>query len=137
MNIKRILSYILLVVLMVSCKPKINNDEIKTRYDQVMMVHDEVMPKMKPMSQLKKKLKKELINRANNAELSMKITESLSEIEAADEQMMDWMADFKLPEDKSEKAQISYLQKEQKKIEKVRMDIESAINNAHALTMKN
>jgi len=69
-----------------SCKTEFANKQVEEAYNSVMQVHDEVMPKINDIQQLKKQLKKVDIQPELVAELKTRL-------EAADDGMMDWMKD--------------------------------------------
>lgn len=88
-----------------------------------MSVHDEVMPKMSDINKLRRKLKKLDLTDENVISL-------VAKLEAADDGMMDWMQAFKLDKKATIKDQLSYLNKEQKSIDKVSADMKAAILDA-------
>ncbi|MEM6316650.1 MAG: hypothetical protein AAF960_03215 [Bacteroidota bacterium] len=91
------------------------NSEQQQLWDEVMVVHDEVMPKMGELHKLEKQLKKQTSTEAQQA--------AITKIEAAQESMMDWMRNFK-PMRKVAKMEhqvaMDYLKEEQKKVAEVK-----------------
>src|SRR5688500_4839124 len=64
-------------------------------YDDVMDIHDEVMPKMDDIYKLKEKLKNQLTDAPNMAEEKRREIETIiSRLDAASEGMMVWMRNF-------------------------------------------
>jgi len=100
-------------LLLSSCKEnaKIENQE-SPLYKEVMEIHDAVMPEMSTIHTIKKDLK--AIETPGTKDLILKNVKALDD---ADEAMMTWMAEFKLPDDKSGEA--AYLESEKIKISKV------------------
>ena len=81
-----------------------SSSESKALYDQVMVIHDEVMPEMKTIRQLSKKLKK-----IEGQESNTEIITSLKSLDDAHESMMAWMAQFDMPDNISSEEEIKYL----------------------------
>ncbi|HMR87727.1 MAG TPA: hypothetical protein PKD51_06215 [Saprospiraceae bacterium] len=110
-------------LLLSSCKEnaKIENQE-SPLYKEVMEIHDAVMPEMSTIHTIKKDLK--AIETPGTKDLILKNVKALDD---ADEAMMTWMAEFKLPDDKSEEA--AYLESEKIKISKVSDAMYESIKN--------
>lgn len=91
MNYKTLIYSFLVLSMMFSCTPAEEKTEEKTQteekspieiaWDEVMVVHDEVMPKMSELSRLKKQLRQD----------SMKHAELIATITKAEDGMWDWM----------------------------------------------
>lgn len=101
-------------------------------YDEVMKIHDEVMPKMNDIYKLKQTLKEKL-------EKAPKLTEAekieleaiVSRLDSAGESMMVWMRQFQpLPDSLGEEKAREYLEQEMEKVKKVRSHIENALKEA-------
>lgn len=84
-------------------------------YDEVMVIHDEVMPEMGTINKAKKALKK--MKTDDNAAL---IDAQIQKLEDADEAMMSWMHQFKKPKNEDPKANIAYLKEQKVKIQEVK-----------------
>ena len=106
-----------------SCKEnaKIENQE-SPLYKEVMEIHDAVMPEMSTIHTIKKDLK--AIETPETKDLILKNVKALDD---ADEAMMSWMAEFKLPDDKS--GETAYLESEKIKISKVSDAMYASIKN--------
>ncbi|MEZ4953438.1 MAG: hypothetical protein R2825_07665 [Saprospiraceae bacterium] len=106
--------------------------------DELMVVHDEVMPKMGEIHKLKKQLKKlsteSSVEENGNLE---EIKNAIYALEKADDGMMDWMANFKSPSklrgEKSHEEIMAYLENEKEKIEQVKNDMMTSIERAKKL----
>ncbi len=124
------LLFSLLFLFLFSCTSK--EKQIESLKSEVIDIHDEVMPRMNEVMQLKK----ELVERGNSIDSSQ--IETLAEIqshilylEEADEEMMNWMRNYD-PEmkDMTEEEKIAYLKKEKVSIKLVKQIMMSAITES-------
>ena len=123
------IGFILIALLFAHCKDKTPQEiELDKLFDEVMTIHDDVMPKTAVIHRLKKKLK----NQTTEDNLAP-VTMAIKQLDNADEGMMEWMADFKKPKGKSFQEAKSYLNSEKEKISVVKKDILSAIAVAEEL----
>jgi len=101
-------------------------------YDEVMKIHDEVMPKMNDVYTLKEELKKEIANTPGMAaEKKKEIEQTISKLDSASEGMMVWMRNFNpLPDSLGEEQAREYLENEMEKVKKVKEDIQEALEKA-------
>lgn len=125
---------LILGLLIISCQNKTKEVEIQQTaesdnplYKEVMAVHDAVMPEMGTIHAYKKELKilKDSFSNEN------KILDAIQLLNKADDGMMDWMAAFKVPENK-DSVQI-YLEQEKIKIQKVSDDMYASMSTAKML----
>ena len=116
-----------------SCGQK--NQDNQALYDEVMKVHDEVMPKMDDIYKLKQELKKQIADSSNLAiEKRRTIEATILRLDSASENMMVWMRNFNpLPDSLGEEKARTYLEEQQEKIEKVKEEMLEAINAAKEL----
>lgn len=133
-NMKHLTYVIITLLLFAGCQKQSNDHEHtedspnQALYDEVMGVHDEVMPKMNDIQKAKATLQTRLelpgISEAEKQEISSKITE----LDSASEGMMVWMRQFDPIADSVgvEKAR-TYLEGELVKVKKVREDILRAL----------
>lgn len=85
---KKILVPILILAFaIIGCKEKSANQVL---FDEVMVIHDDVMPRMSDMHKLKKKLGRSLSETSDSTE----VFELIKQLDVADEAMMTWMSDF-------------------------------------------
>jgi len=91
-----------------------------------MAIHDKVMPEMSKIHSLKKQLKAIEVPQANEI-----ILDHVKELNDADEAMMTWMADFKVPEDQAQHDE--YLKAEKVKIQQVSDQMYGAMDKASKL----
>ena len=117
------ISAIAILLVFVSCKKQFASPEIQKAYQSVMHVHDEVMPEITTIQKLKRKIKKLEIKDDRAMDL-------ITQLEKADDGMMDWMADFKLNSKSSKAEQLKYLSSEQVKINKVSVNMKNSIESA-------
>lgn len=131
------------LVLLVSCESTDPNHlEQEKLHDAVMVVHDEVMPRMGEMNKLRKGLKKLVENDASMEEpLKQEIMNAVTALEKADDGMMDWMAAYNKPSklrgDKSHEEIMTFLKSEMKKVDKVKEDMLGSIEKAKNLLAQN
>ena len=130
------MKYIFLLLLsfsigVMSCKndQPMEKAEDQLLHDKVMAIHDEVMPKMSDIHRLKKELRAE-IDSTQQEELES-ITRQLVLLNDADESMMDWMHELKIPEERI--AKIEYLEGQVPLIENVRDKMLAAIETSEEL----
>ena len=100
-----------------------------------MVVHDEVMPKMGEINNLRKKLiKLSKSGQVGDTIQLSTIQEAIEYLEKADDGMMDWMGEFKSPSKlrgkKSHEEIMTYLKSEKVKVEKVKYDMLTSISTA-------
>jgi hypothetical protein len=112
--------YVLFSLLFHSCE---QNENINKKHSEVMLIHDEVMPKMKDIHSLKKKLKAK--------ESDPSALDIIRRLDQADEAMMDWMATYHKPSANDTTA-LGYLADQLIKIKEVKLLMESEISNAQA-----
>jgi len=104
-------------------------------YDEVMKVHDEVMPKMDNIYKLKGQLKEKIANTPGMADEKKKEIEGvIVRLDSASEGMMVWMRKFNpLPDSVGEQQAKEYLEGEMEKIKKVREDVRKALADAEGV----
>lgn len=143
--------FILLMVVLAACgKPgtQSGNDENtegmesnpnQALYDQVMNVHDEVMPKMEDIYKIKSQLQEKI---ANSPDLVKERKESLEamilNLDSASNAMMDWMHQFDpLPDTIDEEQARAYLESQMEKIKAVKEKMNTALEQAKEEAIKN
>lgn len=101
-------------------------------FEEVMKVHDEVMPKMNDVYSAKEELKNQIANTPGMAEEKKKEIEStISKLDSASEGMMVWMRNFNpLPDSLGEEQAREYLENEMEKVKKVKEDLLEALEKA-------
>ena len=108
-------------------------------FKNIMVVHDEVMPKMADLNRVKRNLKDWLTSNDNHPELE-RVSSAIQSIETAEAGMMDWMRGISehRPETlreagKSHEEIITVLDEELAAIEKVRDDMLSSLTTGRQL----
>jgi hypothetical protein len=98
-------------------------------YDEVMKIHDEVMPKMNDIHKLKQELKEKLAKAPKLSEAEkMEVEAIISRLDSAGESMMVWMRQFRpIPDSVGEEKAREYLEGEMEKVKKVRENIQEAL----------
>jgi hypothetical protein len=100
-------------------------------YNEVMKIHDEVMPKMNDVHTIKQELKETLSKpKLTNAD-KLKAEAMILKLDSANEGMMVWMREFRpLPDSLGEEKARAYLEAEMEKVKKVRENILSVLEQA-------
>jgi hypothetical protein len=131
-----------ILIILSGCGQKSNDKEHredesgnKALYDEVMNVHDEVMPKMNDIYKLKEELKKRLANSPDiSEEKRQHIQNTILRLDSANESMMVWMRNFNpIPDSLGEEKAREYLEQEKEKVGKVKKDVLKAIDDAKAV----
>ena len=129
MKAYQLFSLLIFSLLVLSCNQTAKQQAAEQQlWDEVMAVHDEVMPKMGEINQLGRDL------RAKSEGLDSTLTDQrnqimagISALEQADEGMMSWMSAIEpldeLRESKTHEQILAYLKEEQQKIAKVKEDM--------------
>ena len=100
----------------------------KSLYDEVMDIHDEVMPKMNDIYKMRKSLKDSIENTADmSEETKLQITNTILQLDSAGNSMMVWMREFNPPDQKDEAAFKKYMESELVKVKKMREDVMRAL----------
>ncbi len=134
LRLKLITSTIILLLFVSSCR---NETEIK--WEKTLKVHDVVMLKMQETGEIEAKLD-QLITRAKKDSSTILFAKLdtlqgvYNQLEIADEEMMDWMANIQSPKSGDNKDSILlYLDQEEKAIIEVGIHMDNAVTNAQAL----
>ncbi len=121
-----------LFLILVSCAHS-DNPERNKAYDEMMSVHDEVMPEMGTIYKLEKKLKKKIETTTNPDSLAV-MNKTLKKLSASGEGMMDWMHNLDVPGKKVPDAEaIVYLKSEKEKISKISTSMKESIESSQKL----
>ncbi len=105
----------------------VKDDPNQALYDQVMAVHNEVMPSTSDIYQLKKELKDKIAAEPDKAK---EFEQTILELDSADHAMMDWMHKFNEPDSVDQETAREYLENEMEKINKVKELINTSIQKA-------
>jgi ABC-type oligopeptide transport system substrate-binding subunit len=115
--------------LLTSCNPELAKSKVLE--EEVMSIHDEVMPKMTDLQSAKKELEMALANGAD----STSVFELLNQVDEADESMMVWMEEYEGPgEAASEEDKLNYLNLELSRIKKVKENMLNALQAVNKFT---
>jgi len=108
------------------------NNPNQALYDQVMDIHDEVMPKSDEIYNLKKEIKDKLTSTPDlSSDKKEKLNQIVAELDSADHSMMDWMHKFKpLPDSANQELAREYLENEMERIKIVRELINGSLQKA-------
>nr|WP_288933172.1 hypothetical protein [uncultured Allomuricauda sp.] len=139
---KKLFSILICTVLFLSfsCKEEKKAPEGSSQMEEVMAIHDEVMPKMGTIGKLVGDLKAKV----DTTEMGQKYEVAMKDLQEANTAMMDWMKDFgdrfnheEILEGKEltqEKQQ--WLDEEEEKVKVVKEKINGSIARAEALLAK-
>ena len=110
----------------------------KALYDQVMDIHDEVMPKMDDLYKLKQELQEKIANTPSMVEDQKKELENMiSNLDSTSNAMMDWMHNFSpLPDSTDQEKAREYLESEIERIKKVRDLTNETLEKAKSIAGK-
>lgn len=126
--------FILVGLLFFSACESGEKSELDKLKDEVMAVHDEVMPEIKYMQKLVKELKNEP---ADTPESKKEINTLIYNINEADSLMFDWMRNYRVPKKVEDEAKVkSYLLEELDKISLVNKKMKSSILAAESKLKK-
>ncbi len=132
-------SLALWVAMALSCKEekKTTESQETTQMEEVMAIHDEVMPKMGVLGRLVGKLKAKV----DSTEQGMAYEKAMKDLQAANNSMMQWMQGFGDRFDSGEilngkvltEQKQKWLDQEEEKVKALREQINSSIEKAEAL----
>jgi HEPN domain-containing protein len=108
-------------------------------YDQVMDVHDEVMPRMDDLMKLKRELQEKIANTPDMVvEKKAQLEKIISNLDSASTAMMNWMHEFNpLPDSVDQEKAREYLESEMERIRKVKSLVTETIDKAKEETTEN
>lgn len=114
------------LVIMAGCG---GQDTNKILYNQVMDIHDEVMPRMEDLYNIKKDIEEKLKDPAALAEgQEERLKKRLAQVDSVSKLMMTWMHEFDPPPDTADKDQTrAYLEGELERIKVVKQAMLEAI----------
>lgn len=111
-----------------------DSDPNQVLYDQVMDIHDEVMPRTEDLHNLKQKLQEQISAAPDMVvEERQKLERRIARLDSVDKMMMDWMHYFNLPDSLTDEAKREYLESQMEKIKQVREAIQEAIASEKGL----
>ena len=118
---------ILLLVAMFSCQPS-GESELKVLKDEVMAIHDEVMPQMGDLRRTRKDLMLQADSlMASDSVRATELNDLASKIEGANEGMMQWMRAYEPDFAGSDEEIKNYLEAQKQSIEKVRDEMKKSL----------
>jgi peptidoglycan hydrolase CwlO-like protein len=113
-------------------------DPNQALYEQVMDIHDEVMPKMEDIFKLKKELQDKIANTPGMvADQKKELENMILTLDSSNNAMMDWMHNFSpLPDSANQEAAREYLENEMERIKQVRDRTNETLEKARSMTEK-
>ncbi len=132
-----LISVLAIGLLSISCKQKTENAEQSSQMEQVMAIHDEVMPKMGKLG----KLVGELKSKVDTTAAGLEYEAAMKDLQGAHTAMMDWMKNFGGRFDSEEilegktltEQKQQWLNEEEEKVKALRDQINSSIAKAEQL----
>ena len=120
-----------------SCKQEKKSPDSPTQMEEVMAVHDEVMPKMGKLG----KLVGELKAKVDTTEAGKQYESAMNDLQDANKSMMDWMMNFGNRFDSEEilegkaltEQKQNWLNEEEEKVKALKEQINTSIAKAEAL----
>ncbi len=117
---KKISTLILLTASIVSCQPG-KKSEIQKMKDVVISIHDEVMPKMGELRRTRRNLMLQADSLAEKDSIRISLLNiAASEIEVANEAMMEWMRSYEPEFEGTDEEILQYLEEQKVGIEEVK-----------------
>ena len=148
--LQAVLLLLLSVFILSSCSQNTSEEKeapeapspVGQKRSEVMAIHDEIMPGMGALMNLKKRLRgrTETMDSVHSAdkERLVSIQASIEQLEEADEAMMQWMRTYKDPADSiSEKEAMEYLELKEQEILEVKEKMQESEAAAKALLNDN
>lgn len=123
------------IIVTTSCsQKKAEEDANKVLYNQVMDIHDEVMPSMDELYRLKKQLTEKIENSPELVDEKRKeIEQTIILIDSASKSMMRWMREFR-PEEYKDVELTKYLESEMKRVKTVKETMQDALAQGREAT---
>lgn len=126
--------FCLLALLSFAACVKSDKKEVEKLHKETLEIHDQAMALIAQMKRMGRSLKQELAAQDSiSPERRQMLLEALSQMEAADEDMMNWMRDFSMPHGMKPEAALRYLNEQKALIQKNHGDITAAIESAKKL----
>lgn len=148
--LQAVLLLLLSVFILSSCNQNASEEKeapeapspVEQKRSEVMAIHDEIMPGMGTLMNLKKQLKEKAAAmdsaKGIDKEQLDAIRTSIEQLKIADEEMMQWMRTYKDPADSvSEKEAIAYLELKEQEIHEVKEKMQESEAAAKALLNDN
>jgi hypothetical protein len=128
-------------LILVSCKTEPKKEKAPSQMEEVMAVHDEVMPKMSTISNLIADLKPKV----DSTDVGKEYLKAIRDLQGAHKSMMDWMQDFGERFDYEEimngkelnAEKQGWLNEEEIKVNELREKINTSIANAERVLAEN
>jgi hypothetical protein len=126
-----------LVSLVFGCFSCDQKNELEHKIESLMNLHDDEMAKMDLIFSLKKELKV-LKDSSSSDSLSQVYTERILSLEQADEAMMNWMRNYKVPDIKEDMdKKLEYYDQEHEKMAQVKVKMNQSIDSAKIVLQQN
>lgn len=122
----------LIFVFVLACKSDKPTTPSQQLHEEIMFIHDDVMPKTADIRRMIKRIKtKRKDITANNTSLLKLLDEQVNNLNKADDGMMDWMAKYKKPSfSDTTQNTMNYLQNQKEQVDIVKLQIEKSLSES-------
>ncbi|WP_436517606.1 hypothetical protein [Ekhidna sp. To15] len=118
-----------LIATLMACGPS-KKEELQTLKDEVLAIHDEVMPKMGELRKTRKGLEALADSlMATDSTQAIKISSLAADISAANEGMMQWMRAFEPEFEGTDEEIQKYLEEQKVAVQKVKDDMNESLES--------
>lgn len=132
--------FFVLAILNIACNNSANQTvEQQQAWDQMMAVHDDVMPKTSDLNRMTTQLRTKIAALdSTQQDTKNKMMDAIQALERAEEGMMSWMAEVQDPEilrgeHKTHAEIMRYLEEEKDKVDRVQADIIASLDQGKQL----
>jgi hypothetical protein len=134
MNTRLQILLVLLSVTLFSCNKSgrdttasdpVDDESNQALYDQVMDIHDEVMPKMDDLYKMKKQMQDQIASTPDlPEEKRLELEQTIQQLDSANNSMMVWMRQFNPPTDSADQEALrEYLEEQLEMVKKMREEV--------------
>ncbi len=127
-----IISILAITLIFGACSGPTQKTDVSSLKDEVMAVHDEVMPKMGELRKTEKALRS-MAQEVDDSLTSSDITSAANAIKLANENMMVWMRNYDPAFEGTDEEIKNYLEAQKDGIEKVREDMLSSLETGNKI----
>jgi len=125
------------ILLLLSCNSdRKKNPVLANMHDEVMEVHDEVMPKISRIKKQQKQLKIKVGSEAYTPEQKSEMTMAINLLEKSEKAMFDWMKAFEKPDYEQTETAAKYYESEMERITTVSQMMYKSMDKGDELLKK-
>ncbi len=112
------------------------NDPVQIKHKEVMEIHDDVMPKQSALSSAQRTMNKWIASKDQGFTPELDFMDNLKSLAVAEEEMWEWMNQYKKPKGEDVEANLNYLEDQKIKISKVRDQMLTSLENYEKIKEK-